>query len=407
MFVSETLFPLYRSLLLSTTTLHREEGKEQRPIKSNCDDKMMSLGEQHRFFRHQRDAIGYPVEADFYNQQCKTCHWFFPVKRILEGHEKTCGGSAARWEAVKLATKSRSQSNAADGNHQVNGGATHTKEETVEMKPDVAALEAAVAATITVTTPALAKIVTTPAQPVPTFQSTLQKHRVRPCKVLLVRNKYVEELLKKRKRPDDGKENAEPAKKVKIEPLETPVDVKPVVKENTIALAKVVPTHDMEEPDVNLDLPMDVLSMGNRWWENTPLPGGFSCPLCRTRPLSKPVYIEDHVSAQHFKQRRFVCKICKEDGKDISDWPHRTTIEQHLKKVHPKLYREKGNALCHVRPLIPGVVNVMRLFFKLYPKPGEKIKDVYQPKKQPLTGSEDSTVVNHWYGFCLGRSFVW
>jgi len=365
--------------------LCKEEGKEQRPIRSSSDDKMMSLGEQHRFFRHQRDAIGYPVEADFYNQQCQTCSWYFPVKRILESHEKTCTGPEARWEAVRIATEVRARSKAVD--NQNNRSCTPTEAETVEQKPDVAALDAAVAKS---------KSATPSTQPNSTLRPLLQKHKVKPCKVLLVRNKYVEELLKKRKRPDDGKENAEPLKKIKIENGETPVDVKPFPKENDIALATIHPTSTLDELDDHLDLPTDVLTMGNKWWERTSLPGGFFCPLCKTRPLSQPVYIEDHVSAQHFKQRRFVCLVCREEGAAVSDWPHRTTIEQHLKKMHPKLFKQKGMSLCLRRPLVPGVVNVMRLFFKLYPKPGEEVKDVHLPKRQ--LGPDDATTRNnsHW-----------
>ena len=37
--------------------------------------------------------------------------------------------------------------------------------------------------------------------------------------------------------------------------------------------------------------------------------------------------------------------------------------------------------LSEVEPLLPDAVNVMRLFFKIYPKQGTSVKPKYTPKK--------------------------
>ena len=80
-----------------------------------------------------------------------------------------------------------------------------------------------------------------------------------------------------------------------------------------------------------------------------PLPiGGFACPLCKTRPLSRPIFIEDHVAASHFKQKRYVCTICrdkhdKEENEDEKKkiqyaWSHKSTLNEHLQKNHSLQY---------------------------------------------------------------------
>ena len=49
-----------------------------------------------------------------------------------------------------------------------------------------------------------------------------------------------------------------------------------------------------------------------------------------------------------------------------------------------------------VTPLLPDVVNVMRLFFKIYPKKGRKVKEAYQPKKFQFSTTEDNTKKSKW-----------
>ena len=97
----------------------RDIGKEQRPIKSDAKENMMSLGEQHLFFRHQRDPIGFPRKTEFYPLQCSTCEWFFPVQRILDSHVQNCDGAEGRKQAAKNGGKEKNNNDGVCANKNV------------------------------------------------------------------------------------------------------------------------------------------------------------------------------------------------------------------------------------------------------------------------------------------------
>lgn len=183
--------------------LCKEIGKEQRLIKSHAKENMMSLGEQHLFFRHQRDPIGFPRKTDFYPLQCSTCQWFFPVQRILDSHAKTCDGAEGRLEATKNGGKERNNNDNVSAN-----------------KNAVAASKAAAAAGGKVLTKSLAPVVKEKPSvknirvknladkenllvkaPVLTskMRAALKRYNVQPCKVQLSRRVEVESTVKKRK----------------------------------------------------------------------------------------------------------------------------------------------------------------------------------------------------------------
>ena len=57
-----------------------------------------------------------------------------------------------------------------------------------------------------------------------------------------------------------------------------------------------------------------------------------------------------------------------------------------------------------IEPLHPDAVNTMRLFFKLYPKKGEKVKDKYTPKR-PTTG-DNNQKKSKWLVVVIFRSGI-
>jgi len=157
-------------------------------------------------------------------------------------------------------------------------------------------------------------------------------------------------------------------------------------------------TGDYTLAEESWDLPNDLVTLGDRWHEGEKHEGGFACPLCKTRPLSRPIFIEDHVAASHFKQKRYICTICRTKNEEEEDekkkvqcaWSHKSTLNEHLQKNHSLQFarQEKLNfKLMEIEPLLPDAVNTMRLFFKIYPKKGETTKPKYAPKKPNTSDS--------------------
>jgi len=359
---------------------HRERAASESDAKEN----MMSLGEQHLFFRHQRDPIGFPRKTEFYPLQCSTCEWFFPVQRILDSHVQNCDGAEGRKQAAKNGGKEKNNNDGVCANKNV--AVVSKAASTAARAPKAASIAKNASMAVTTVGKVSAKyfssaankengkIMTNKEKPsvnlTAMLRAALKQHNLQPCHVRLMRSAEVELFTSNRKWGEEEEVINQPAKKRK-------------------KYAKTVKAKSVEQES---SPPSNLLSLGNKWWENDTMESGFSCPLCKTRPLSKPVYIEDHVAAHHFKQKRYVCVICRDvDEKEQHSWSHKTTLDEHLKKQHAKEFKAKdksGKKLTEVTSLLPDVVNVMRLFFKIYPRKGERIKEEYLPKKIPYGQSD-------------------
>jgi len=174
--------------------LCKEIGKEQRPIKSDAKENMMSLGEQHLFFRHQRDPIGYPRKTDFYPLQCSACQWFFPVQRILDSHAKTCDGLVGRLRAVENVGQERNNNDEARTNKNaatvVNPAAGATKKKSsTSVVVDQSSLVKYESRGVLDKAPALSSPV----------KAALKRYKIHPCKVLVVRCAEVQSAVMERK----------------------------------------------------------------------------------------------------------------------------------------------------------------------------------------------------------------
>ena len=335
-------------------THFRKSGKEPIPIKGDTLDKLRSFGEQHLVFRHNYPPKGHPSQVGPHPNQCKTCKCFFRAEKLLERHSKTCvvlkkevKVELTRSKEVEDAGKKRKLSVGSGGGGGGGGENGANKRTNVKKEPVVKTDDA------------------------PKKKNTAEKQK--PTKKNDVKKGDIKSFFKPADSPPaDNDDYAD--------------DVPPASRNDDDDEG-----YDGEEK--SHELPLDLITLGDRWHEGDRPEAGFNCPLCKTRPLSRPIFIEDHVAAHHFKQKRYVCTICRKKNEEEEDeklhvqcaWSHKSTLNEHLQKNHSLQFarQEKLNfKLMEIEPLHPDAVNTMRLFFKLYPKKGEQIKDKYVVKKQ-------------------------
>ena len=136
----------------------------------------MSLGEQHLFFRHQREPVGFPRKTDFYPLQCSTCQWFFSVQRILDFHMKNCDGKTGDTATTTIVeTKSvegnvKEQPTSTEKTSKAKSGVTRKR----KARDEEGNLENLISAKIA---------------------SVLKRFNVQPCKVVLTRSNTLESKM--------------------------------------------------------------------------------------------------------------------------------------------------------------------------------------------------------------------
>jgi len=323
----------------------KSQGKEPAPIKGTPVDKLKNFGEQHLVFAHGRAPVGSKFQVGPRPFQCPTCSLYFAGDNLLKKHRPKCeeeGGDKRSTRQCKIELKRIDTISDGNVSESSDGGRNKRKHQDDEDDSKV-------------------------------------KKRGRPrasTGVAKVKAEPVEDSVLGGYDAGDEDQDSAIASKPKAD--------KPKAKKPT--------SKDKEEDDI-VDLPH---SLGNKWLDGKQLEmwGCFPCPLCSTRALAKPIFIEDHVAGTHFKQSRYSCKICKDNGEEYKR-AHKGPLEDHIKKEHSMQWnrREKlGLKLILEGPLCRDAVNTMRLFFKMFPKKEEKDKEPpknkkYLPKKQ--TSSSD------------------
>ena len=375
----------------------RLSGKEPTPIRSGTLDKIKSLGEQHLVFRHNREPKGYPSQVGPRPMQCKTCNQFFRVEKLLERHAKTCAivkkdtsaaassttaSSAAASSVVpcKVEIKRSQQADDVAKKRKLSAGVEQSADKrrnTAKTKADADDDES------THTPPA--------ASPVAAKKSAAEKEAPAKKKggasasASSITSYFSSDKSKSSTEKAGTKERNGGGRGDDDDDDSSPANDGPDDHDDDDGNDA-----DDEGDHESTPLPSDLISLGDRWWKEDKLEGGFACPLCKTRPLSKPTFIEDHVAASHFKQKRYICTICRKKSKEEEDfkepfaWSHKSTLEDHMKSKHSLQWARQEKLdfkLSEVEPLLPDAVNVMRLFFKLYPKKGTSVKPKYAPKK--------------------------
>ena len=345
-------------------------------------DKLKSFGEQHLVFRHNHAPKGHPRQVGPHPNQCKTCKCFFRAEKLLERHSKTCVVIKKEAEAnnllpckVELSRSKVVEAEVSKKRKLSTGGgdsaASDKRRFNAKVEPVVQREESSKAKNC-----------------VESEKSTNKNGKDNG------RNVGIKSFFKA---SDKSKETS---KNGRGEDDDFPPSNDDSADDDVPA-----PDNDDDEgydgEEKNAGLPMDLITLGDRWHEGDKPEGGFACPLCKTRPLSRPIFIEDHVAAHHFKQKRYVCTICRKKNEEEEEedeknkvqcaWSHKSTLNEHLQKNHSLQFarQEKLNfKLMEIEPLHPDAVNTMRLFFKLYPKKGEKVKEKYTPKR-PTTGDNN------------------
>jgi len=368
----------------------RKSGKEPIPIRGDSLDKLKSFGEQHLVFRHNHAPKGHPHQVGPNILQCKICKLFFRAEKLLERHSKTCvvvkkepasnnivpcKVELSRSKAVEAEVSKKRKLSAGGGGE--NGASDKRRyNASTKVEPGSQPESSAIAASKTKTRVEKDK---------PTKKNGKDDGK----------NVDIKSFFKASNKSKESSKNDAP------ENDSTPANGHSADDDNDD-----VPAANNDDDDEGYDggeknagLPLDLITLGDRWHEGDRPEGGFACPLCKTRPLSRPIFIEDHVAAHHFKQKRYVCTICRKKNEEEEDeknhvqcaWSHKSTLNEHLQKNHSLQFarQEKLNfKLMVIEPLHPDAVNTMRLFFKLYPKKGEKVKEKYTPKK-PTAGDNN------------------